>query len=61
MQYRKTHGAFIVYSIENLESFEHCEDWLKTLREVSGYNSVIYLIGNKTDLSKERKVPYKIG
>ena len=30
--YRNAHGAIIVYDITNKESFEHVEDWLKSLK-----------------------------
>ena len=64
--YKHTCGAFIVYDVTNRETFDNLDMWVKRLREnntnfcVNG-PSVIYLLGNKIDLSDKREVSYEEG
>ena len=47
----------LVYDMTIRESFEHIPQWLEELRVHADKNSVIILIGNKTDLENQRSVP----
>ncbi len=49
----------MVYSINNRNSFENLEIWLKELRKESNPNVKTILIGNKCDLESDRKVTYE--
>jgi GTPase SAR1 family protein len=55
--YRGAHGIVVVYDVTRMETFTNIPKWLKEL-ELQDYNCVVkILIGNKSDLSKERAVP----
>ncbi len=51
--YRFAVGAFLIYDITNLQSFENCADWLKKIREYSDTDVKIALVGNKLDLVED--------
>nr|CCA24816.1 Rab11 family GTPase putative [Albugo laibachii Nc14] len=55
--YRGAVGALLVYDITKHVSFENVERWLKELREHADANTVIMLVGNKSDLRHLRAVP----
>jgi len=59
--YRKAHGCLLCYDITRRATFEHLSGWLKEVRENSGNELVIMLIGNKSDLEHERAVSYAEG
>ena len=59
--YRNSSVAFMVYAINDRESFEHIENWLKEIKYKSNPDIKIFLIGNKCDLKEERKVTYEEG
>ena len=52
--------AILLYDITNLESFENIEFWLQELNNYS-LSSKVILVGNKTDLNDERKIPEEEG
>ena len=53
--FKNTTLAIIVYAINDRQSFNEVGEWYNILREKS-IDSLVYLIGNKIDLEKERKV-----
>ena len=55
--YRNASLAMMVYAIDNRESFNHIETWLKEVKLQSNPDIKIFLIGNKSDLDEQRKVP----
>ena len=55
--YRNASLAMMVYAIDNKESFNHIESWLKEVKLQSNPDIKIFLIGNKSDLEEKRKVP----
>ena len=48
--------AFLVFYLTNKKSFDNCKYWIDTIRENSGENTFICLLGNKNDLKQEIKV-----
>jgi small GTP-binding protein len=48
--YRFAVGAFLVYDITNLQSFQNLSGWLDKIRSYSDDNVKIALIANKKDL-----------
>ena len=54
--YKKASLAFIVYAINDKDSFFNIDNWIKDLKENSNPDIKIFLIGNKCDLEKERKI-----
>ena len=55
--YRNSSLAILVYSIDNLKSFEDLGIWLNDIKTNSSPDIKIFLIGNKNDLNAEREVP----
>ncbi|KAF7633931.1 hypothetical protein Mgra_00006669 [Meloidogyne graminicola] len=54
---RNTAAALIVFDITNRQSFKELNCWIKALEHNSEYNHILlFIIGNKSDLSGERKV-----
>ena len=54
--YRNSSLALILYAIDNSDSFRHAETWLNDLKQQANQNVKIFLVGNKSDLEKERTV-----
>ena len=46
-----------MFDITKRESFTNCERWLKELRDHAEPDTIIMLIGNKSDLASQRVVP----
>ena len=53
--------AIILYSVTNRSTFQHIDTWIKELNQNSTQNIKIILVGNKSDLEKDRKVSYEEG
>lgn len=45
-------GAMVIFSLNNLSSFENIDFWLSKLKELSGDIPYV-IVGNKTDLNRE--------
>ena len=54
--YKGAVGAMLVYDITKTKSFENVEKWLKELRDHGAEHMCTMLIGNKSDLAKDRQV-----
>ena len=54
--YRKAQGILLLFDVTKRTSFISCKNYLEEVRINSDKNCVIYLIGNKIDLSKERQI-----
>jgi small GTP-binding protein len=54
--YRNVNAFFVVYNVNNKDSFDNVEGWLKGIEEYS--NIQIYLVGNRADEDK-RMVSYE--
>ena len=59
--YRNSSLAIIVYSIDKKNSFKDINLWIKEIRVNSSPDIKIVLIGNKSDLDKDRQVSYEEG
>ena len=59
--YRNCSLAIILYSVTNRSTFQHIETWIKELNKNIDNNVKIILVGNKSDLEKERKISYEEG
>jgi len=59
--FKNTSIALLVYAINDKEkSFNYLESWYNTIKDHS-YDNMIFLIGNKSDLEKEREVTIEDG
>ena len=62
--FRDSQGIILIYSIPNLETFEHVQVWLESIKESlsdwkrSGY--MVMLLGNKLDIAEENKEKRKV-
>ncbi|KAL5277877.1 RAB21 family protein [Megaselia abdita] len=54
--YRSSNGAVLVYDITDQDSFEKVKNWVKELKKMLGNEVVLVIVGNKTDLEKDRNV-----
>ena len=59
--YRNSSLAIIVYAVNQKNSFENIEMWLRELRTHSNPDVKVFLIGNKIDLTNERVINTKEG
>ena len=59
--YRGAKGAFIVYDITRQDTFDNIDKWVKDLKTNGDKNTVIMLIGNKSDLEDKRQVSTEEG
>ncbi|XP_078277108.1 ras-related protein Rab-21-like [Rhinoraja longicauda] len=54
--YRDSNGAILVYDITDEDSFLKVKNWVKELRKMLGSEICLCIVGNKTDLEKDRHV-----
>ena len=54
-------GIVLMYDISKLETYELIENWIKTIKDTTGEDFPVLLIGNKCDLINERIVEKKEG
>lgn len=59
--FRGSAGALLVYDITRRDTFTRIENWVKEVQQNSNTNTVLTLIGNKTDLNHRRQVSYEEG
>lgn len=52
--YRRANGIVLVYDLQNQESFNHVENWMKQIRQKADPGIDIVLVGNKLDLVDEQ-------
>ena len=54
--YRNSSLAILVYSVDNINSYNNIESWLNEIKSQANPEIKIFLIGNKTDLENERQI-----
>ena len=60
--YQRSDCCVLVYDITNLQSFEECKNYYKKeINDNCKKNIKVILVGNKTDLEKDRKVSQEQG
>uniref|UniRef100_A0A5K3F6T6 Ras-related protein Rab-14 n=1 Tax=Mesocestoides corti TaxID=53468 RepID=A0A5K3F6T6_MESCO len=59
--YHGAMGALLVYDITRRSTFHHIQNWLSDARKLTSANTVIIMIGNKSDLEEQRDVSYEDG
>ena len=59
--YRRANCCLLVYDITDVKSFEACKYYSEQIKERCKKNIKTVLLGNKTDLESERKVPPEKG
>ena len=58
--YRDSRGAILVYDITDVNSFDRVKIWVKELRRMCGNDLVLAIVGNKTDLERDRHVEEQV-
>jgi small GTP-binding protein len=53
------HGAIIVFDLTSQESFQKLQYWLDELNSNAPRDCIVCLLGNKADLTADRKVKYE--
>jgi len=56
LYYRGAQGALLIYDITNRDSFESIKRWVQELKGHVMHSMVLFIIGNKLDLTEERTV-----
>ena len=60
--FRKNDIYVLIYSINDAKSFENINEWLSSIRKENiNKNAKIFLVGNKSDLEKERVITKEMG
>mmetsp|Transcript_26282 Transcript_26282/g.36866 ORF Transcript_26282/g.36866 Transcript_26282/m.36866 type:complete len:211 (-) Transcript_26282:214-846(-) len=54
--YRDSNGAVLVYDITDEDSFAKVKNWVKELRKMLGQDISLCIVGNKSDMEKNRNV-----
>jgi Ras-related protein Rab-1A len=54
--FRGSHGIILLYDITSIASYNNIKAWLQQIREALGNTVTILLVGNKLDLSQNRRV-----
>lgn len=57
--FRRSVGAFLVYDVSSMESFEAIEQWYQQILRHTDSRIIIMLIGNKKD-KENREVPFNM-
>lgn len=58
--YRGAAGALLVYDVTRRSTYQNLSTWLSDARRhLTNPNTVIMLVGNKTDLAKQRQVTFE--
>ena len=59
--YKGARGAIVVYDITSEDSFKNIDVWIEEVKSKATSNLQIMLIGNKSDLFKDRKISKEQG
>ena len=54
--YRDAHGAIIVFDLTNRKTFDEINNWIEELQKHGSEDTVIIILGNKSDLTSERAI-----
>ena len=57
--YRDCHGAIIVFDITKKKTFDYVFTWIQEIKNYGNEDTVIMILGNKSDLSEEREISQK--
>ena len=59
--YRDASIAIVVYAINDEKSFQNLTQWVNLVKTNSKPETLIFIVGNKSDLNKERKIKKEEG
>ena len=59
--YKGSQGVIFVYDVADRMSFKDIENWMEDVEKIAGHDVCKILVGNKSDLTTMRRVPYEEG
>ena len=59
--YNDANGILLIYDITNRDSFDSISLWVNEIKNNSPAEAILFLVGNKSDLIKERIISYQEG
>ena len=59
--YNDANGILLIYDITSRDSFESITLWVNEIKNNSPADAILFLVGNKTDLTRERVISYQEG
>ena len=59
--YKGAHGIILIYDVTNQQTFENVTNWINQIKEEASEKVTIFLVGNKIDDEKNRKVETEEG
>ena len=59
--YKGAHGIILIYDVTNQLTFENVTNWINQIKEEASDKVTIFLVGNKIDDEKNRKVETEEG
>lgn len=59
--YNDANGILLIYDITKRDSFDSITLWINEIKNNSPREAILFLVGNKTDLNKERVITYQEG
>ena len=59
--YKGSHGILLLYDITKMTSFENIREWIRDIKEEVSEKAIVFLIGNKIDLTDNRKISKEKG
>ena len=57
--YRNGQGIILAFDIANMSSFENLQNWIDSINKYSPANSVLFIVGTKSDLENDRIVTHE--
>ena len=54
--YRSALCIFVVFSLETLDSLDKVNQWIEEIKENNNEDSILVLVGNKSDLTPKRRI-----
>ena len=58
--YRSALCIFVVFSLDSLDSFNRVNQWIDEIKENNSEEYILVLVGNKSDLTRPRKIEKEI-
>lgn len=59
--YRGAMGFILMYDVTNEDSFNSVQDWVTQIKTYSWDNAQVILVGNKSDIERDRVISYDRG
>lgn len=53
---RESNAAIVVYDTTNVQSFSNLNKWIEDVKEERGNDVIIYILGNKIDITDNKQV-----